>query len=72
MSATPLEMGRRAPLIGEHTAEVPQEAGFTPEEIAELGRVGAVGPRGTRVIRRQSSVLGRRLTVESYNQPYRL
>ena len=43
MSATPLETGRRAPLFGEHTAEVLQEAGFTLEEIAELGRVGAVG-----------------------------
>ena len=43
MSATPLETGRRAPLFGEHTAEVLQEAGFTPEEIAELRRVGAVG-----------------------------
>ena len=29
MSATPLETGRRAPLIGEHTAEVLREAGFT-------------------------------------------
>ncbi len=36
MSATPPIVGRRAPLLGEHTRDVLLEAGFTPEEIAML------------------------------------
>ena len=43
MSDTPLVTGRRAPLLGEHTEQLLQEAGFTPEEIAALYRARAVG-----------------------------
>ena len=43
MSDTPLVTGRRAPLLGEHTEQVLQEAGFTPEEIAALYRTRSVG-----------------------------
>jgi crotonobetainyl-CoA:carnitine CoA-transferase CaiB-like acyl-CoA transferase len=34
MSRTPARVGRRAPLLGEHTREVLEEAGCTEEEIA--------------------------------------
>ena len=41
MSATPALVGRRAPLLGEHTREVLQEAGCTDSEIdAVLGDCG--------------------------------
>ena len=43
MSATPPEVRRRAPLLGEHTDEVLAEIGFSPEEIAAL--------RAARVVR---------------------
>lgn len=36
MSETPLEVGRRAPLLGEHTAQVLRESGFTAAEIETL------------------------------------
>jgi formyl-CoA transferase len=36
LSATPLVADRRAPLLGEHTAEVLREAGFTAAEIVSL------------------------------------
>jgi crotonobetainyl-CoA:carnitine CoA-transferase CaiB-like acyl-CoA transferase len=36
MSATPPVVGRRAPLLGEHTEAVLREAGFTDAEIAQL------------------------------------
>jgi crotonobetainyl-CoA:carnitine CoA-transferase CaiB-like acyl-CoA transferase len=36
MSATPPLVGRRAPLLGEHTEEVLREAGLSDEEITEL------------------------------------
>ena len=42
LSDTPLIPGRPAPLLGQHTDEVLREVGLTPDEIAELRRVGAV------------------------------
>jgi crotonobetainyl-CoA:carnitine CoA-transferase CaiB-like acyl-CoA transferase len=42
LSATPPDVGRRAPLLGEHTDEVLAEAGFREDEIAVLRRAGAV------------------------------
>jgi crotonobetainyl-CoA:carnitine CoA-transferase CaiB-like acyl-CoA transferase len=36
MSETPLEVGRRAPLLGEHTEQVLREYGFTDEELSPL------------------------------------
>jgi formyl-CoA transferase len=39
MSATPPIVGRRAPLLGEHTEEVLREAGFTNEEIDEINKL---------------------------------
>ena len=36
MSETPAVVGRRAPLLGEHTREVLREAGFTDEEMREV------------------------------------
>jgi crotonobetainyl-CoA:carnitine CoA-transferase CaiB-like acyl-CoA transferase len=38
MSATPPDVGRRAPLLGEHSEEILREAGFGDREIAELLR----------------------------------
>ena len=42
MSATPPSVRRYPPLLGEHTDEVLAEVGYTPEEIADLRRQGAV------------------------------
>jgi crotonobetainyl-CoA:carnitine CoA-transferase CaiB-like acyl-CoA transferase len=42
MSATPPNVTRRAPQLGEHTSEVLAEAGFSSEEIATLRGVGAI------------------------------
>jgi crotonobetainyl-CoA:carnitine CoA-transferase CaiB-like acyl-CoA transferase len=36
MSETPPIVGRRAPLLGEHTRDVLLEAGCTEEDIARL------------------------------------
>jgi crotonobetainyl-CoA:carnitine CoA-transferase CaiB-like acyl-CoA transferase len=36
MSGTPTNPRRRAPMLGEHTAEVLAEFGFTPDEIAAV------------------------------------
>jgi crotonobetainyl-CoA:carnitine CoA-transferase CaiB-like acyl-CoA transferase len=41
-SRTPTAMGRRAPLLGEHTIEVLQEFGFNEERIESLFAAGAV------------------------------
>ena len=48
MSATPPDVSRRAPLLGEHTDEVLAESGFSEGEIAALRRAGAVGGRPSR------------------------
>lgn len=42
LSATPPEVDRRAPMLGEHTAEILGAAGFAEDEIAALRRVGAI------------------------------
>jgi formyl-CoA transferase len=42
MSATPADVSRRAPQLGEHTDEVMTEAGFRNEEIAALRTAGAI------------------------------
>jgi crotonobetainyl-CoA:carnitine CoA-transferase CaiB-like acyl-CoA transferase len=42
MSATPPDVSRRAPLLGEHTDEVLAEAGLSGREIAALRQSGAV------------------------------
>ena len=42
LSATPPDVGRRAPLLGEHTDEILAEAGFGKDDIAALRRTGAV------------------------------
>ena len=41
MSATPPDVSRRAPQLGEHTDEVLREAGFSTSEIAALRESGA-------------------------------
>ena len=43
MSATPPDVRRRAPLLGEHTKDVLLETGFSEEEIARLIAGGVVG-----------------------------
>jgi formyl-CoA transferase len=45
MSATPLNVHRRAPLLGEHTVQVLSAAGFDDEEIRELREAGAISAR---------------------------
>jgi len=42
LSATPPDVSRRAPQLGEHTDEVLREAGYTGEEIAAFRRSNAV------------------------------
>jgi len=42
MSGTPPNVKRRAPLLGEHTDEVLTETGYSPSEIEELRRTGAI------------------------------
>ncbi|HWD03938.1 MAG TPA: CoA transferase [Amycolatopsis sp.] len=42
MSDTPVAFTRHAPRIGEHTAELLAEAGFTPARVAELAEAGVV------------------------------
>jgi len=42
MSATPPDVSRRAPLLGEHTEQVLREAGYSAEEIAALRAANAI------------------------------
>ena len=42
MSATPPNVARRAPQLGEHTAEILTEAGFSEEQIAALRGARAI------------------------------
>jgi formyl-CoA transferase len=42
MSATPPDVSRRGPMLGEHTDEVLEEAGLTADEISALRQSGAV------------------------------
>jgi len=42
MSETPPDVGRRAPMLGEHTDQVLREAGYTDAHIAALRRTNAV------------------------------
>jgi benzylsuccinate CoA-transferase BbsE subunit len=41
-SETPPDISRRAPLIGEHNAEVLADVGISNDELAELGRAGVI------------------------------
>jgi crotonobetainyl-CoA:carnitine CoA-transferase CaiB-like acyl-CoA transferase len=43
MSATPPDVRRPAPLLGEHTKDVLLETGFSEEEIGRLIENGVVG-----------------------------
>jgi formyl-CoA transferase len=43
LSATPLDAGRRAPRLGEHTDEVLRELGCSTDEVAALRGSGALG-----------------------------
>ena len=43
LSATPPDVSRRAPQLGEHTEEVLTEAGFSGAEITALRAAGAIG-----------------------------
>ncbi len=40
LSRSPLEISRRAPLLGEHTRELLEESGYGPEEIATMCEMG--------------------------------
>ncbi|MQA29680.1 MAG: CoA transferase [Luteitalea sp.] len=51
MSATPVVVGRRAPLLGEHSREILREAGYADDEIASI--VGATSRRHEAVTDRQ-------------------
>jgi len=43
LSATPPDVSRRAPMLGEHTEQVLADAGFSKNEIAALRQSGAAG-----------------------------
>ena len=42
LSGTPVQYRRPPPMLGEHTEEILAEFGWTPEECAELHRLGVV------------------------------
>jgi formyl-CoA transferase len=42
MSATPLDPGRRAPCLGEHTDEVLRKAGIGDDELREMRAARAI------------------------------
>jgi crotonobetainyl-CoA:carnitine CoA-transferase CaiB-like acyl-CoA transferase len=42
-SRTQAERGTIAPLFGEHTDEILDEAGFSPEKIAAMREAGSIG-----------------------------
>jgi formyl-CoA transferase len=43
LSATPADVCRRAPQLGEHTDEVLAELGFNSDEVVALRATGAIG-----------------------------
>jgi crotonobetainyl-CoA:carnitine CoA-transferase CaiB-like acyl-CoA transferase len=47
LSRTPGQVRSGGPSLGEHTTQVLEEAGFTPEEIAALVDSGAVATAGS-------------------------
>ena len=48
LSSTPGRIRRRAPALGEHSAEVLRERGFTQEEVDELLAQGVIlGSQGS-------------------------
>ena len=46
-SKTPLAIGRLPPQLGQHSAEVLQEAGYSPAEIAALVEAGVTSSQAT-------------------------
>jgi crotonobetainyl-CoA:carnitine CoA-transferase CaiB-like acyl-CoA transferase len=44
MHGTPGSIESAAPMLGEHTDEILEFAGYTPEEIKELRSTGVAGP----------------------------
>ena len=42
LSDTPTRMSRAGPLLGEHSAEVLAELGYSPEEIRRLATDGVI------------------------------
>jgi crotonobetainyl-CoA:carnitine CoA-transferase CaiB-like acyl-CoA transferase len=45
LTETPPSLQRPPPLLGQHNQEVLAELGYSPEQIAELRRKGAIGPQ---------------------------
>ncbi|MHB2016548.1 MAG: CaiB/BaiF CoA transferase family protein [Candidatus Xenobia bacterium] len=42
LSATPAEVGAAPPLLGQHTAEILAELGFSPPQISDMAAAGAI------------------------------